>query len=460
MLLTSGPNLHPASYRDPSGFIFHYNGKVYRQVNKSYQKDYEKLISSGLYQHLVDSQYLLPHIEIAENFSGDDNCFKTLLPEQLSYISYPYEWSFDMLKDAAVLTLTIAQEAMKYGMMLKDATAFNVQWHKGRMIFIDTLSFEILDATKPWIAYRQFCETFFAPLALMHYLQQPLQPLMLAYPEGIPLPLASAMLPWKSKLNVGCYLHLHLNAKYNGQKAATSHKQVSFTQQKLDIILKSLLHTTKQFKLTHKAVWSDYYNEAQQREDYLDQKKSCIEKWVQQNPVKTAVDVGANEGFFSKLLADNGIEVVSTDFDHYSINRLYNQIKTEVRQNIIPLVLDLSNPTPALGVNNTERASFIQRTQTDMVMALAVIHHLCIGKNIPFSSVAAFFASMGKRLIIEFVPKRDSKISEMLEHKKDIYSWYNEEGFLKSFSQYFTILDKQAIGTSGRTLYLMQQNEA
>ena len=203
---------HSSSYRDPSGFLFQHNGILYRQVNQVFREDFDQFISGGLYQRLAEKKLLVPHKIVQENLTGSGEWHLTLQPEFIPFITYPYEWSFDMLKDAALLTLELAEEAMKSDMMLKDASSYNVQWHKGRMIFIDTLSFEKYDASKPWIAYRQFCEHFFAPLCLMHYLKEPLQNLLIAYPDGIPLQLVKKMLPFKSKLNLNVFLHVHLHA--------------------------------------------------------------------------------------------------------------------------------------------------------------------------------------------------------------------------------------------------------
>jgi ribosomal protein L11 methylase PrmA len=206
----------------------------------------------------------------------------------------------------------------------------------------------------------------------------------------------------------------------------------------------------------HSGVWSEYYEEANQREDYITQKKQIINDWISRQELKTAIDVGANEGAFSQLLAEKNIYTISADFDHYSINKLYNELKRTGNRNIHPLVMDVSNPSPAIGVNNEERTSFLQRTETDMVMALALIHHLCIGKNIPFEDIVKTFRKLGKALIIEFVPKEDEKVRQMLQQKKDIYDWYTEEAFLSAFSGAYKIIDSKEIGTSKRVLYLMQ----
>jgi len=453
---------HPSSYRDPSGFIFTHEGVLYRQINKCFAKNFEIFINSGLHDHLIKEEMLIADSIINENLTGSGDWHLTLKPQLIPFISYSYEWSFDMLKDAALLTLKLAKEAMKFGMLLKDATPLNIQFYKGKPIFIDSLSFEAYDETKPWIAYRQFCETFLAPLALMHYLQTPLQPMLLAYPDGIPLSVAAKLLPWKSKLNLNVNLHVHLQTKIAAKADNTnkSSKEFKFSASKLKNILSSLESSIQYFQLNASSgSWSGYYNEAEQREDYLDEKKAIISQWLSSLQLKTAIDVGANEGFFSKLLNDQNIEVLSADSDHFSINNLYKQIKKEDIENIMPLIIDFANPSPAIGVNNTERNPFLERVNVDLVIALAVIHHLAIGRNIPFAYIATLFKKFGPYLIIEFVPKEDEKIQLMLQHKKDIYNWYTEENFLKEFAAFYHVAASEVIGQSKRKLFLMQANE-
>ncbi|HEY4148124.1 MAG TPA: hypothetical protein VGM41_04315, partial [Chitinophagaceae bacterium] len=184
---------HPASYRDPSGFIYEYEGKFYRQVNQRYASHYELFKSSGLYDLLVKEKKILAHTELAENHTHTAEWYKTLLPEQLPFISWPYEWCFGQWKDAALLTLQIMTQSMAHGMILKDATPFNVQFIDCRPVFIDTLSFEKYDPSQPWIAYRQFTEGFLAPLLLAKYRSEELSALFRLYPNGIPLSLVSKL---------------------------------------------------------------------------------------------------------------------------------------------------------------------------------------------------------------------------------------------------------------------------
>ena len=199
---------HPASYKDPSGFIFQASGKFYRQVNKIYAGHYDLLIRSGLSSFLQEKKLLLPHEEVTENILHSDDWYLTLLPEQVPFTSYPYEWCFEQLKDAALLTLEIVKFSIEKGMILKDATPYNVQFLNGKPVFIDTLSFEKYDPSLPWIAYRQFCESFLFLLLLSHYHKTSIQPYLNSYPNGIPVNITAKHLPWKSRLNPGVWLHV------------------------------------------------------------------------------------------------------------------------------------------------------------------------------------------------------------------------------------------------------------
>ena len=449
---------HPSSYRDPSGFLFYKNGILYRQVNQSFKKNFDQFIQGGLYNHLVEKKILIPHQTIPENLTGLPEYYQTLHPETIPFISYPYEWCFDMLKDAALLTIETAREAMNFGMMLKDASIYNIQLHNARMVFIDTLSFEKYDEQNPWIAYRQFCEHFFAPLALMHYLKEPLQNLFVAYPDGIPLSIAAKMLPFKSKLNLHSYLHLHLHASMSVKNRSGNKKAQPFSRQKMKNLLQSLEEGVKSFSfLQSRTSWSNYYEEANERGDYVTSKKQIINDWFNRLNVRTVFDAGANEGEFSKIAANPSTLVISTDLDHSSINKLYNKIKQKNISNICPLVIDLANPSPAIGVNNKERFSFLERTKADLTLALALVHHLALGRNIPFDKIAEMFFRVSGYLIIEFVPEEDDKVKLMALHKKDLFSGYSEENFIAAFRSFFSIHEKREIGNSGRTLYLMKK---
>ncbi|RYG15600.1 SAM-dependent methyltransferase, partial [bacterium] len=223
---------HAASFRDPSGFIYVQDGTIYRKINPSYEADYRKLIESGLHAELVETGLLIATEEVEPTI---------LRPERIPTISYPYEWSFGQLKDAALLTLETMRRAIEKGMVLKDASAYNVQFLRGKPILIDTLSFENYREGEPWIAYRQFCAHFLAPLALMANVDIRLGSLLRDNIDGIPLDLAAKLLPFSTKLKPGLLAHIHVQGKTVNQKAeATTSQKAIFSLTALKGLIDSL----------------------------------------------------------------------------------------------------------------------------------------------------------------------------------------------------------------------------
>jgi hypothetical protein len=452
---------HPASFKDPSGFVFRANGSYYRQVNKSYAEDYDLLMSSGLYKALTDKKLLIPHSEVNENFTHSRDWYKTLLPDQLPFISFPYEWSFDELKDAALLTLRVMKIAVKHGMILKDGTSFNIQFYEGRPLFIDTLSFEKYDESKPWIAYRQFCECFLFPLYMEHYHQMDVQKLLSVYLEGIPVKTAAKLLPFKSRLKMSVWLHVFLQNSVSAHNKPTNKPAAaSFSQQKLLNLIESLQGAIKPLHVDASApsTWNNYYEETILSKNYLEAKEKIFREFVSDINDGRTMDVGCNDGYFSKILAENNPNVIAVDFDSQCINKLYQDIKSGSVKGILPFCIDLTNPSPALGFNHSERQSFADRAKADTVSALALIHHIVLSKNVPFADVAKMFSDLTKKhLVIEFVPITDEKSQQLIANKTTYHKPYDPEAFEGHFSAYFEIERKQVIPGTGRILYRMKK---
>ncbi len=453
-------HLHASSFKDPSGFVFVSGDKIYRQVNTSYATTYQQLMNSGLYQQLVKQQLLIPHIEITDNLTQSGNWHVTLLPEFIPHITYPYEWSFDQLKDAALLTLQVLKTALEYGLILKDATPFNIQFLNGKPVFIDTLSFEKYDEKQPWVAYRQFCEGFLFPLYLEYYLQTASQPLQRAYFSGIPATVTAKLLPFKSRWNLGVWLHVYLQRSVSNSNTTRKY-QAQFSKTKLLNLIRHLEQIISKLALSanQRTTWSNYYEETILDQAYLQEKEKLFQSMLAGIQVTTALDMGANDGYFSKLMAAKNIRVIATDFDTRCINNLYRYCKQNKVTNILPLIADIANPSPAMGFANAERSAFDERIHVELVTALALIHHLVISKNIPLPLLAAYFHGIAPLLLIEFVPKQDPKVQQMLSGRTDVFDDYNESEFETSFSAFFTIQQKTGISGTHRTLYLMKKKE-
>jgi hypothetical protein len=447
-----------ASFRDPSGFLFSKNGILYRQINLAYSKDYARLMDSELYEKLVKANLLIPHVET--DLSAETT-FKVIQPERVPFISYPYEWSFSQLKDAALATLSIQKRAMKLDMSLKDASAYNIQFIRGKAMLIDTLSFEIYKEGEPWVAYKQFCQHFLAPLALMSCRDVRLSQLLRVYIDGVPLDLASGLLPAKTRFNFGLLTHIHIHAsaqkRYSDKAVDLQASKGRMSRQALTGLIESLQSTIK--KLTWQPAgteWGDYYEKTNYTDLAFEHKRQLVKEWAVEKKPMVVWDLGGNTGVFSRAAAASGSVAVSFDIDPAAVEQNYRTVKAKKEQNILPLVLDLTNPSPALGWNNAERDSFGDRGPADMVLALAVIHHLAISNNVPLPQLASFFSGCCKWLVIEFVPKSDSQVQKLLTSREDIFPNYTREGFEAAFSARFKIHKSESVRDSERTLYLME----
>lgn len=448
-----------SSYRDPSGFIFRKGGEIFRQVNPGYKGAYERLLSSGLYDELCEGGLMVAHAEIDPHpYTG---AYKVLRPEPIPFISYPYEWCFSQLKDAALLTLEIQARALEKGMYLKDASAYNVQFRHGRPVFIDTLSFECYQEGLPWAAYRQFCEHFLMPLAIAAYRDQQLLSLQKSFIEGIPLPIGTTILPFKARLRPGLLMHLFLHAgsqtRHAGRKVG-SHKKIGLSLFRLQALIDSLRSTVASLRLPQKAtVWGDYYAETNYSEISMAAKKTIVERLVAASKAKVVLDLGANTGVFSRIAAKSAELVVSTDFDALCIEKSYLQARTDGAKNILPLVIDVTSPSPPLGWRLQERPGFFSRFEGELVMALALIHHLAIGRNLPLPCIAHHMSEMAAVLVIEFVPKEDSQVQRLLANREDIFPCYTRRDFEEEFARYFDLEEYHDIPGSARTVYLMRR---
>lgn len=453
---------HPASFRDPSGFLFTQGGSLYRRINLKYASEYAHLMESGLYEELTKLGRLVAHEEVDIPPQDADQAFKIIKPTQLPFISYPYEWSFSQLKEAALATLAIQKRALKYEMSLKDASAYNIQFHQGKAILIDTLSFEFYEKGKPWVAYKQFCQHFLAPLALMAKRDIRLSRLLRVYIDGIPLDLASALLPASTRMNARLSMHIHLHAKAQQKYADRAVEQESqsktMSKNALIALVDSLRNTVKKLVWQPKGTeWGNYYEITNYSDAAFLHKKELISAWVAEQQPAQVWDLGANNGVFSRLAAEQDIFTVSFDIDPAAVEQNYRQVKNAKEQTLLPLVLDLTNPSPAIGWHNRERDSFSDRAPAEMVFALALIHHLAISNNVPLPQLADFFAESGKWLVIEFVPKSDSQVQKLLQSREDIFDLYTREDFEEVFSAKFTIREKEQIRESERHLYLMER---
>lgn len=453
-------NAHSSSFRDPSGYVFVDNGDIKRVINPIYFKQYKALTNSGFFDVLFKNELLIPHEELS-------NTDKEIIikAEKIPFITYPYEWSFNMYKEAALLTLKLQKYSLEHGFSLKDASAFNITFNNGKAVFIDTLSFDFYAENSPWRAYRQFITHFFGPLVLAHYHGAQQLKLISNFIDGIPVKMLSSMLPFKTKLSPVLYSNIHLLAKledkHNEDYKGEAKKSSLSKKGQLNII-QSLYDYIKRLDLKEHSEWGNYYDKTNYTDDAFIKKSEIINTWVKTIEPERLIDIGGNDGTFVRKLNSAVKTAMVCDIDNNAVDFNHKTMKLGKEQFMLPFVLDVLNPSAAIGLNNKERDSFLNRIKDfapDLTLALAVIHHMSLSGNVPFSQSGKFFASFSKFLIIEFPKREDSWVQRLLNNKadfKDHFDFYNHNAFEIDYSEYFEIIEKHIIPSSERIMYLMK----
>ena len=459
---SAGGDVDAGSFRDPSGFVYRRDGRVLRQVNRSFGARWDELAASGLLSDLQDRGILVRHeTRAVDDAFSRSEAHAVIEPEQIPLISYPYEWSFSQLKDAALLTLEAQSVAATAGFTMRDASAFNVQFLNGAPILVDTLSFERTVPGRPWIAYRQFCEHFVGPLALMAYRDVRCGLLLRELIEGVPVDLAATLLPGRTKLNVGLASHLHAHAsaqrretRRGGSAPAAPAPRMGDLQQRA--LLDSLRRTLARLNWDpSKTAWASYADNTSYDPTAEASKDGLVRRYLESAGGRTVWDLGANTGRFSAIAASLGRQVIALDTDAGATELHYRNIRRAGERSILPLLIDLANPSPGLGWANAERRSLLERANADTVLALALVHHLTIGRNVPMPMIADALGDLGAQLIVEFIPESDPMVSTLLTTRTDIRPYPSIESFREVFGGRFEILDDEPIAMSGRRLLRM-----
>jgi hypothetical protein len=455
--------LAEVSFRDPAGFVYRHDGDLRRQVNLVYREHYDRLMTSGLYEDLVEARLLIPHEELATEAWEPDLAYKVIRPEPVETISYPYEWSFSQYRDAALVLLEVQRRALLRGMTLKDASVYNLQFHRGRPVFIDTLSFEVHLEGEPWAAYRQFCEHFLAPLALMALRDHRLNQLCRTNIDGIPLDLAVRLLPARSWLDWGLVLHVRLHERFQRTHTVRAigppkARALSVSRNALLGLVDSLASTIRRLRWRpSRGGWASYEEDLPYTPEGYDRKARIVRSFVDMARPRTVWDLGANTGHFSRIAAESGASVVAFDVEPACVERAYLEGRSRDESRILPLVLDLLNPSPPSGWMNRERGSIFERGRPEMAMALALIHHLAFVGNQPMENLAGFFRGLAPRLLIEFVPEDDPQVRLLSAQRGGVHHEYNREAFERCFGQHFLIESSEPVTEPGRTLYLLRR---
>lgn len=456
---------HPASFRDTNSYVFSNEGKIFRNFYPQSYEDFSLFIKSGLYEALYERQWITAYSDYPLIQDESNKVTQTIQHPTLPFISYTYEWCFGQLKEAALLTLKIQRLALEHGMTLKDASYYNTQWHHNQMVFIDHGSFTPYEEGKPWAAYKQFCEHFLYPLALMHYTDHRLHQLLLLHPDGIDYSLTQKLLPFRAKCNPLLITHLYLHGKsiekyqQSEQKISDSDKKISLNA--LKNLLSSLYDGINSFKQKKQPTqWQDYDTDTSYSKQAADSKKTIVNDWFEEISPDKLLDLGANKGHYTRL--SKAAHIIACDMDHNAVQTQYEYLKSFPDHSTIhPLIVNLLQPTPSIGWHNIERDSFIDRIthyKPTCILSLALIHHLAITGFIPMEQLAIFYRDIShKYLILEWVPTEDPQTKRLINSRHEQFLAYNKKNLLNHFQPYFRCVKESSIEDSTRSLLLFEK---
>ncbi len=459
--------LEPGSFRDRTARVFYHDGKILRGLNETALKEWQALSATGFYRRFCETGAIVPtqqrDISSVPFDQSSQPWAGVLEHERLPFVSYPYEWSFEMLRDAALLQLDLVLAGLDEGIGLKDASAYNVQWKGATPVFVDLASFYVRADGEPWVGYRQFCQMFLYPLLLQAYRDVPFQPWMRGSIDGMDAEVCLNLLSARDYLRGGVLAHVYLQAKaqkaYNSttrdvradlNKAGFDKRIIKANAERLRALVASLEWKPRQ------STWSDYLKCGHYEASDAAQKRDFVRGVASARRWNLAWDIGCNVGVFSRIVAEHARSVVAMDADYLAIDKLYRALKSERVANILPLIVNVTDPSPNLGWRNLERKRISERGQPELVLALALIHHVVIGGNIPMAEFVQWLRDLGGDLVIEFVTRQDPMVATLLRNKEDHYSDYTEQVFERELAARFRIVKREPLGSGTRILYYAQ----
>ncbi|MEM7170686.1 MAG: methyltransferase [Pseudomonadota bacterium] len=454
------------SYRDRSNRVFYQDQDVLRALDDQALANWRRLRETRFYGDFLARGQIVPTEELDRlpSLLPSGNPWAAVLSHaRIPFVSYPYEWSFGMLKAAALLHLDLMAAALEESMILKDSSAYNVQWMGSRPVFIDIPSFEVLQEGEPWIGYRQFCMLFLYPLMLQAYRGAPFQPWLRGAIDGIEPADMAHLLGWSDCWRGGVLSHVKLQAKLQQQKSLqdqdlrASLKKSGFSS----ALIKANVAGLKKLvgKLNWKAAgstWSHYATNHSYSAQEHGEKLDFVRAVAMQRSWSLAWDLGGNTGDFSRILAENTESVVLVDGDSLAVERAFRTFQAEGETRILPLYMDLSDPSPDRGWRGRERGSLLQRGQPELVLALALVHHLVIGANVPLSDFVDWLADLGCAVVVEFVTRDDDMVKQLMRNREDQFSDYELHHFEELLHQRFRLIDQKPLKGGQRVIYHLE----
>lgn len=461
------------SFRDRTARVFLHHGEVFRALSRQALNEWRQVSGEPFFQQLLSSGRVVATEQLTEQqvqqLQLPLKAAAILRHQRIPFVTYPYEWSFSMLQDAALLHLEILTEAIKVGTILKDSSPYNVQFCGSRPVFIDVGSFVSHATGEPWAGYRQFCELMLFPLLLQAYRKIDVQPVLRVKLDGISAAEFLRPLAWRDMLRRGVFTHGWLQSMLERQAATVETdtigalKSSGFDRSLIQNNLKQLTRLVRQLKWTPaNNQWSNYRHDKPHVVRDVQAKQRFVAEVCQARRRRLVWDLGCNDGHFSQIAAAHADTVIAMDRDHGCVERLYRKLVTDKgHQNIVPLCIDVLNPSPAIGWRGRERLRLEDRGQPELVLCLGLIHHLVIAGNIPLPEVVNWLASFQADVVLEFPSKRDPMVKSLLRHKHDQYDDYSLAALEVALeNNAFQIQKRIELPSGDRTLLFLSPNQS
>lgn len=455
----------PGSFRDPWSRVYVRDGAVQRGLSPEGLAQYEAVSASSFFPALVAEGKVVgtEALPVADAFVGD-GWAGALRHERIPCISYPFEWTFEMLRDAALLQLEVTRRALAEGFTTKDATSYNVQFDGARPVFIDVGSFERPPKGEPWAGYRQFCELFLNPLVVQAVAGIPFQPWLRGAIDGIHPSEVAPLIRGRHRLDRRLLVHVRLHARAERRYAdhdaehdvRSDLRQAGFGPKIVLAQLDNLERTVRGLRAGQAdSTWSDYGDRSHYDDGDLATKESTVTRAVGAAGARSVLDLGANDGRFSQVAVDAGAErAVAVDSDHLTVDRLYRRLRDTGERRILPLVLDLADPTGGSGWRSVERSPFTARARPDLVLCLAVVHHLALTNNVPFDHIVDLLADFAAPVLVEFPQVHDPMVARLLARKRPgLFDHYDLPRWEQALTRRFTVEERTELPSGRRVLY-------
>lgn len=447
----------PASFRDRTAQVFHREGQIYRQLNDVAQEHWKYLQQTEFFEQFTANGKLIQTEEVSKD---------ELHHAKVPMVSYPYEWTFNMLKDAALLTLELMEAALTEDMILKDGTSYNVQWQGSQPVFIDIPSLVRFEPGQLWMGYGQFCQLFLFPLLMQAHKNIPFQPWLRGCLDGISVHECRSMMSLRDLFRRGVFRHVFLHALLQPKRPQSTAqlkrnmKTAGFHKLLIEANVRGLRRILS--KLNWKEAssrWSEYEHTWTYTSEEVQEKEAFLDSVLTLRHWKQIWDLGCNVGRYSRQAAEHADYVLAMDSDALSIDSLYQRLKQDGIMNVLPLVINVADASPAQGWRGLERRTLAERGRPELVLCLALIHHLVISAQLPMEEVLEWLGQLTDYLVIEFPTTADPMVQSLLQSRDEPVPDYHLEWFENCLQKSFHIVARQSLEHETRILYFAENRQ-